>query len=1265
MNNTGNYIVSNPGCSSAPVSVTVNPLPTPTASSNSPVCAGNNLNLSSGGGTSYSWTGANGFTSTIQNPSIINVEAVNTGTYTVTVTNVNGCTATATTAVIINPIPLISVTGSTTFCAGGTVTLTSSIASGNIWSTGAITQSIIVNTAGTYSVTNNGCNSAPLTVTVGSPATAPSIEFQKTYGGSDQDVVTSVVQNSDGSYFMSGSSRSNDGLITGHHNEFDYWMMKANNTGIFQWQHSYGGSLWDLEQAGIKTADGGYIVAGYSYSGDGDITDHRYITGYFDFWVVKVNGLGNLEWKYSYGGTHYDAAHSIIQTADGGYIVAGESTSFDVDVTGHHGGNVPNDVWVLKLSSTGIKQWDRALGGSSEEYGNSIIQTTDGGYLVGGKAQSIDGDLSGNTIHGGFDYWLVKLDNSGAIQWQKNYGGSSDEEIKSMVQSADGGYVIAGISLSADGDVTVNHGLQDFWIIKTDNNGNLQWQKSLGGSNDDIVGTIIQDYDGGYIISGNTFSNNGDVSGNHGGSDGWITKLNNAGSLVWQKTLGGTSGDYAPGIARTSDGGYVIGAFSVSTDGDLTGDATQGSYDFWLVKLKNNTTVTPSGPTTFCNGGSVTLTSSAGNSYLWNTGATTQSITTSSAGTYNVTVNGCLVSSDVIVTVNPSPTATSNSNSPVCSGNTLNLTSSGGAGYSWTGANGFTSTLQNPVVTNAVLINAGNYTVTVTNANGCTATATTIVAISNSNDGDACTTDNCDPLTGIVSHSPVSIDDGNICTTDGCNSITGPTHVTNAIEDDFNPCTTDGCNSITGPTHVTNPLPPATANNTGPVCEGNTFTLTSSGGISYSWAGVNGFTSSLQNPVVSNAVLINAGTYTVTVFDASGCSATANTTVVVNPSPGVTISSNSPICTGGTLNISLTGSFSYLWTGPNGFTSTQQNVVIPNATSANAGTYFYTVTGVNGCISVSNTGFTVNPSPTATANNNGPVCVGNTLTLTSSGGSSYSWTGANGFASTLQNPGITNVTSAHAGTYTVTVSGSNGCMANATTLVIVANANDGDACTTDNCELLTGIVSHTPVNTNDGNICTTDGCNSITGPTHITNPIENDGNICTTDGCNSITGPTHVTNAIVDDGNICTTDGCNSLTGVFHNLATEICGNGIDDNCNGQIDEGCSVTLNIKIFIEGFYLNNGTMIAVADPTNYPNLCDTIFVELHNVFSPYGLVHSVKNTIDINGNGQFIFPADVLTHSYFIVIRHRNSIETWSKTPVLFNVAVVNFDFTGP
>jgi hypothetical protein len=277
------------------------------------------------------------------------------------------------------------------------------------------------------------------------------------------------------------------------------------------WQKSLGGSATDDATSIQQTTDGGYIVAGFSYSTDGDVTGHH---GGSDYWIVKLDVTANLQWQKSFGGLSEDYPYSIQQTTDGGYIVAGYSSSTDGDVTGNHGGG---DCWVVKLDATGNLQWQRLLGGSEYDFANSIQQTTDGGYIVAGGSASADGDVTGN--HGGEDYWVVKLDATGNLLWQKSFGGSDDEEAWSIQQTTDGGYIVAGSSYSTDGDVTGNHGGEDYWIVKLYATGNLQWQKSLGGSGDEDAWSIQQTTDDGYIVAGESFSINGDVTGNHDGGN--------------------------------------------------------------------------------------------------------------------------------------------------------------------------------------------------------------------------------------------------------------------------------------------------------------------------------------------------------------------------------------------------------------------------------------------------------------------------------------------------------------------------------------------------------------------------------------------------------------------------------------------------------------------------------------------------------------------------------------------------------------------------
>ncbi|MBA4852786.1 PKD domain-containing protein, partial [Emticicia sp. BO119] len=236
---------------------------------------------------------------------------------------------------------------------------------------------------------------------------------------------------------------------------------------------------------------------------------------------------------------------------------------------------------------------------------------------------------------------------------------------------------------------------------------------------------------------------------------------------------------------------------------------------------------------------------------------------------------------------------------------------------------------------------------------------------------------------------------------------------------------------------VINALPTPTAGSNTPVCVGQTLNLTSSGGTSYSWAGPNGYTSTSQNPNISNVTSAATGIYTVTVTNASGCTATATTSVVINALPTPTAGSNTPVCVGKTLNLTSSGGTSYSWAGPNGYTSTTQNPNISNVTSAATGIYTVTVTNASGCSATATTSVVINALPTPTAGSNTPVCVGQTLNLTSSGGTSYSWAGPNGYTSTSQNPGIINITSAANGIYTVTVTNTLGCSATATINVII------------------------------------------------------------------------------------------------------------------------------------------------------------------------------------------------------------------------------------
>jgi len=291
----------------------------------------------------------------------------------------------------------------------------------------------------------------------------------------------------------------------------------------------------------------------------------------------------DIEWQKCLGGTVWDFAYSIQQTGDGGFIVAGYTESNDGDVSGNHGGY---DSWVVKLNSSGNIEWQKCLGGTDYDFAIFIQQTSDGGFIVAGETNSNDGDVSGN--HGSSDFWVVKLNNSGNILWQKCLGGTDEDKARSVQQTSDGGFIVAGNTHSNDGDVLGNHGYFDFWVVKLNISGNIEWQKCLGGTENDYAESIQQTIDGGFIVAGKTFSNDGDVSGNHSSfGDYWVVKLSGSGDIEWQKCLGGTDGDGAHSIQQTSDGEFIVAGYTHSNDGDVSGIHGWGYHDFWIVKLSS------------------------------------------------------------------------------------------------------------------------------------------------------------------------------------------------------------------------------------------------------------------------------------------------------------------------------------------------------------------------------------------------------------------------------------------------------------------------------------------------------------------------------------------------------------------------------------------------------------------------------------------------------------------------------------------------------
>lgn len=402
------------------------------------------------------------------------------------------------------------------------------------------------------------------------------IQWQKCLGGSDYDIAYTIVENLDGSLVFAGYTMSIDGDVSSSNGGGDAWVVKIDTMGNIQWKKCYGGSEWEVPYSLIKSLDGGYVFAGSTVSSDGDVSG---LNGGSDFWVVKIDSIGNLIWQKCLGGSFSEEAFSITQSYDGGFYIAGYThLSDDGDVSGSHGWF---DFWVVKIDSLGNLEWQKCMGGTNEEEAYSIVQTTDGGCIVAGYTMSNDGDLIGFT--GNDALWIVKLDLQGNIQWQKYFGGTGNEFAKSITQTSDEGFIVVGATSSNDGDISGYHGGRDVWIIKLDLMGNLQWQKCLGGSGLDEAYSIIQTNDGSFVVAGYTDSDDSDVSGHNGNGDAWVVKLDILGNIQWQKCLGGANIEIAFSITQTKDGGFAVAGYTESNDWNTGGN--HGGGDIWIVKL--------------------------------------------------------------------------------------------------------------------------------------------------------------------------------------------------------------------------------------------------------------------------------------------------------------------------------------------------------------------------------------------------------------------------------------------------------------------------------------------------------------------------------------------------------------------------------------------------------------------------------------------------------------------------------------------------------
>ncbi len=354
--------------------------------------------------------------------------------------------------------------------------------------------------------------------------------WSRTYGGEEPNLAYSLVEAPDGGYAIASIWNYAGALV------------KTDALGNIQWYKSYGVTGEDVACSLIATSDGGYALA-------------------VENMLVKTDALGNMQWNRTYGGV----AYSLVATSDGGYALAGTTNS---------------DFWLVKTDAFGNVQWNTTYGGTGEDVACSLIATSDDGYAIAGVSGCSDDFWYWFGIFlGGGDAWLVKTDALGNMQWNRTYGGAADDWASSLVETSDGGYAIAG---TFNFTASFGPGSGDFWLIKTDALGSVEWSRTYGGEGEDLAYSLVKTSDGGYAIAGTWyFSGPG-----FGSADAWLVKTDSLGNMQWNQTYGSgynEGDDFARSLVATSDGGYAIaGTWSYSWGWDYTGTHIWG--DCWLVK---------------------------------------------------------------------------------------------------------------------------------------------------------------------------------------------------------------------------------------------------------------------------------------------------------------------------------------------------------------------------------------------------------------------------------------------------------------------------------------------------------------------------------------------------------------------------------------------------------------------------------------------------------------------------------------------------------
>ncbi|MEN1783669.1 MAG: hypothetical protein AAGF77_00895 [Bacteroidota bacterium] len=416
------------------------------------------------------------------------------------------------------------------------------------------------------------------------PETFQEVAWAQAFGGSGNESPRSVVQTQDGGLAIFGMTNSTDGHLSAKSLPVnDYWLLKLAANGNLEWHRTYGGSKDDQGQQLIQTSDGGFAIAGYAMSDDGDGSNNE---GFHDNWILRLDASGNILWERSFGFSGHDHAYDIVETPDGGFFFSGF-----LDVTSSNGAGSTDkgrltahgvgEFWGTKIDADGMLQWRKFFGGTNNDRSYGVVNAHGGGFVMVGASESEDFDI-GNP-KGSYDFWAVHIDKNGRLVWERSFGGTGIDRAEDVVATDDGGYAIVGSTFSTDVQVTQNNGQSDVWLVKISNSGELLWQKSFGGSAFEAAHSIRTTQDNGFLICGNAKSSDGDTTANFGENDIWVIKTDAQGQLQWQKSLGGLGLDFGYDALETINGQIIVVGETASQN--FPGITYGGGIDLLALQL--------------------------------------------------------------------------------------------------------------------------------------------------------------------------------------------------------------------------------------------------------------------------------------------------------------------------------------------------------------------------------------------------------------------------------------------------------------------------------------------------------------------------------------------------------------------------------------------------------------------------------------------------------------------------------------------------------